>query len=129
MKLSLKVLSILTLIFAVNFTVTAQRNGAQRNPEQKVKKHTDRQVEKLSLDKRQADRVAQINLRHVRSVQEARKANKGDREAMKAIRKEIQTSTKLEMRSVLTQDQYIAYEELLANRKSKVKMKKRKRRK
>lgn len=128
MKLSIKVLSILAFIFAMNFSVTAQQTDrGPRNPEQKVKKLTARLVEKLSLDQYQAERVEQINLAHVRSVQEARAANKGDKEAMKAIRMNIRTTTMNEMKTVLTPDQYVAYEEILANRKGKGKKKKRRR--
>ena len=121
MKLSIKVLSMLALIFAVSFTATAaqQTKKHPRNPEQFAKRHTTKLVKKLSLDHYQAAAVEEINLRSARGLQKARKISNGDRIAMKKARKKINNAKHYEMKQVLTPKQYIAYEHLLAERKAK----------
>ena len=109
----MKFLAFIALFFTFTFAANAQRGDGQRlAPEDMAEKETTRMVEKLSLDQTQAAKIKEINLTYAKKMQAAHEDNKGDREAMKEIGAAIDTEKSAELKQVLTQSQFTAYEQM-----------------
>ena len=77
-------------------------------------------VEKLSLDQGQTEKVKAINIDYTQQMKDALEANKGkDRSAMKSIMDNLDKGKAMEMKSVLTAEQFEIYQEMKAKRMSK----------
>lgn len=113
MKSSIKFLAIIALFFTFNFAANAQRGvGQQHDPKQMAERQTTQMVEQLTLDETQTAKVKEINLTYAKKMQEAREDNKDNREAMKEIGAAINLEKSTEMKQVLTEAQFKAYEEM-----------------
>ncbi|MEM1322419.1 MAG: DUF4890 domain-containing protein [Bacteroidota bacterium] len=117
MNKSIKILAVIAFVFTLSFAASAQRGGRSIDPEQMAEKETTQMVEKLSLDAQQTADVKAINLAYANKMKEAREANKGDRAAMKEVRKTINQARSTELKEILTAEQFQAYEEMQANRR------------
>lgn len=117
MKLSIKFLAIVALVFTFNFAANAQRGDRQPpSPEKMAERQTTRMVEHLALSETQAAQVQQIHLAYAQKMHEARENNEGNREAMKEIRTAINTEKETELQQVLTAEQFQTYAETKAKR-------------
>lgn len=113
MKSSIKFLAIIALFFTFNFAANAQRGvGQQHDPKQMAERQTTQMVEQLTLDETQTAKVKEINLTYAKKMQEAREDHKDNREAMKEIGAAINLEKSTEMKQVLTEAQFKAYEEM-----------------
>lgn len=116
-KSPIKFLAIIALFFAISFTANAQRGDRQAlSPEQIAEKETTRLVEKLSLNETQTAQVQEITLAYAKQLQEAHENNEGDRAALKEIRTAINTEKTTELQQVLTEEQFIALDEIQAKK-------------
>lgn len=117
MKLSIKILAIIALLLTFSFAANAQRGDRQApEPEEMAERQTAGMVEHLSLDENQAVQVAAINLTYANKMKEAHENNEGDREAMKEIRATIDAEKAAELKLLLTEEQFIAFEKMLAEK-------------
>jgi len=88
--------------------------------EERAERNTARVVEKLSLDQSQTEKVKAINIDYTQQMKDALEANKGkDRSAMKSIMDNLDKGKAMEMKSVLTAEQFEIYQEMKAKRMSK----------
>ncbi|MEM1120248.1 MAG: DUF4890 domain-containing protein [Bacteroidota bacterium] len=117
MKSPIKFVVIIALFFAFTFSANAQRGDRPpRDPAQMAERQTTQMVEKLGLDEIQTVKVKEINLAYAKKMQEAHEDNEGNREALREIRTAINTEKSAELKLILTEEQFSAYEEMQAKR-------------
>ena len=117
MKSSIKVFAAILFFFAVCTAVNAQRGGGQPpSPEDMAARQTDQMTKKLNLDEAQTAKVKEINLTYAKKMLETRENNRGDRQAMREAITPIQEEKNAELKTILTEEQYKSYEEMLAKR-------------
>lgn len=122
MKSSIKFLAIIALFFTFNFAANAQRGGGkQPDPAQMAERETTQMVEKLGLNDTQAVKVKEINLTYAKKMQEAMAGREENRDAMKEIGAAIQKEKSAEMKIVLLEKQFKAYEKMQAEQGDRMK--------
>ena len=114
MKLSFKFLILAALLFSFSFAATAQRGGQSMDPTEIAAKETARLTEELNLTDIQVEKAKEISLTYAGKLQQAKQENKGNRDAMKTIQEAITSEKTAEMKMILTEDQFKAYEALIA---------------
>jgi|GEM_PF-930115 Spy/CpxP family protein refolding chaperone len=98
----------------------SRKGGQKMTIEERAERNTARMVEKLSLDQSQTEKVKAINIDYTQQMKDALEANKGkDRSAMKSIMDNLDKGKAMEMKSVLTAEQFEIYQEMKAKRMSK----------
>ena len=114
MKLSKNVFLLAALFLFMGFNADAQRRGGPPSPEEMSAKQTEHMTEKLGLSDDQAAEVEAINLAYAKKMQEAHEENGGDRNAMQQIMTAIESEKAAEMKTVLSAEQFKAFEEMQA---------------
>ena len=105
---------ILALLFvSVSLPIIAQPGG-NFDPEERVKRQTERLVTALDLTPEQATQVEEINREEMQKMMEAREQNQGDREAMMEIRKNSMAERDAKFKEIFTDEQWVKYEEFKA---------------
>lgn len=108
-------------------TIKAERKGkrgkhkgghANMNPEERAQKHTERMTEQLGLSTTQASQIQSIILQYGNRKKALRESS-SDKEAMKANMKNLKTSQKAAIESVLTPAQVTKLEAIKAEHKGK----------
>ena len=113
MKSSIKFLAITALFVTFTFAINAQRGGGESlAPEKMAEKQTAQMVKELGINDMQTSQITSINLAYAKEMQEAHKANKDNRDAMKEISSAIQSRKNAEMKLVLTEAQFKTYGEV-----------------
>lgn len=119
MKLSIKFLAIVAVLFSFSLTAFAQRGDKSITPEQRAEKVTARMTEKLELDASQAARVKDLNLTFATKMKAIKAAHNGDREASRAEAKAVKEDHKLALQEVLTEEQWTKFEKHMKKRRDK----------
>ncbi|MCL1943640.1 MAG: DUF4890 domain-containing protein [Candidatus Azobacteroides sp.] len=94
--------------------ISASVFGQQRqrfSPEDMAKKQTEQMTESLSLTDEQKAKVEAINLKYAQKQQQAFQSDKVERQARMEEMKKNHDDKDLELKSVLTSDQYTAYQQ------------------
>uniref|UniRef100_UPI0032164B02 hypothetical protein n=1 Tax=uncultured Draconibacterium sp. TaxID=1573823 RepID=UPI0032164B02 len=114
-------LVIMIVVFGMTISL-AQNRGGQRSfdPEERAKRQTEQLTELLGLDKAQAKKVHELNLKAGKEMSEMRQGMQsgGDREAMREKMMEARKKQNAEMKKILSADQYKKYEKYLEERRS-----------
>ena len=99
------------------------RGGRDMDPEARAERQTKGMQERLSLTEGQLPIIKSINLKYAQKMQEAREEAEGDREAMRSTMNALRGQKKVELKAILTQEQFEALEaweeERRANRQGK----------
>lgn len=113
------------MFFAILFGTTismAQYGGGQRmNPEDMAKRQTAELKEKLGLDKAQEKKVYDLNLESGKKMAKMRddmQGGGGDRDSMREKFTKMREEQNVEMKKILTADQYKKYEKYLEERRA-----------
>jgi len=119
-----KIALLLSVLFVFVIAGKAQPQGGPRgpmNPEDMAKRQTEKLKETLKLSADQEKKVYDINLKYAKKRSEMFKAGMqgGDRDAMREKMTQMQTEESKEMKTVLTADQYTAYEKYLEEQRQK----------
>lgn len=100
------IVACLTLLGAM--TVQAQgkhHKGEMKTPEQRAEHKTNMLKDSLNLTDDQAEKILAINLDAEKKMDEAREANKGDREKMKEAMMTINKERREKIKALLTDEQ------------------------
>jgi len=126
-------------LFAAGMTIAQERGGGARpsrtqqggpggnrgdrpqmNPEEMLKRQTQRLVEDLKLNKDQEAKVTAINKKYMEKQNvdwsKMRDASEAERTKMREERAKIQTEKDKEIKALLTADQVKLYDEMLKKR-------------
>ncbi len=116
MKFSIKFFLVANLIvFLFSCSAKAQRGANAATPDLVAEELTTALVEKLKLSEDQTIKVKKINLNYVRKIKEVRADYGSNREDMKEIMMAVNKEKNLEIRSVLTEEQIEAFEQMQAS--------------
>ncbi|SMO70472.1 hypothetical protein SAMN06265379_105157 [Saccharicrinis carchari] len=113
------------LMVLVTIPLQAQNQRGQRNtgtPEEMAAKQTERMKQNLGLSLEQTTKVEAINLKFVKKQREIRKAPGQDRTAMREAMAQVRKDRQLELKSVLSADQFkkmIDWEKEMIQRRGK----------
>ncbi len=99
-------------IFVFSCTVTAQGGANSATPDIVAAELTSVLVEKLKLTEDQSTRVKEINLNYAEKIQEVRTTHAGNRDDMKEIMMAVNKEKNSEIRSVLTEEQIEAFDQM-----------------
>jgi Spy/CpxP family protein refolding chaperone len=95
-------------------------NRPQMNPEEMLKRQTQRLVEELKLNKDQEAKVTAINKKYMEKQSmdwsKMRDASEAERTKMREERTKIQAEKDKEIKTILTADQVKLYDEMLKKR-------------
>ena len=100
------------LLFAITtLSVTAQERGPRViDPEERADKQTERMTTDLTLDEKQQEQVRAINLKYVTQqrdyIMAMRESGTRDREALRTQRETWRKDRMVELKQVLTSEQY-----------------------
>lgn len=112
MKVSINVFLFTALFVFMGFNADAQRRGGPPSPEDMAAKQTEEMTAKLGLSEGQAARVEAINLTFAERMQVAREDYGDNRSDMEKIMTAIKDEKSAEMKAVLSEEQYEAFEEM-----------------
>ena len=120
----MKKLGLLLMIVLIGTSISmAQNRGGQRNdPKEFAKKQTEELTEHLDLDKKQEKQVSELNLKAAEQMFAMRKEmadGNGDRDAMRAKLQEMRKKQNVEMKKILSEDQYKKYQKYVEERRAK----------
>ena len=108
----MKKLLVLSIMFVATFAyATAQQGGPFQNmtPEQQAKAQTDRMIELLSLNADQKTKVEAVELDIAKQQAAKMQNNQGNREAMMAVRQEMDKIRDEKYKPLLTDAQFKKY--------------------
>jgi len=86
--------------------------GREFNPEEMVKRQTEQMVKDLGLNDTQKTKVEAINKKYSTKMGEIFQSAGGDREKAREKMKAMRTEKNVELKGVLTAEQYTKFEEL-----------------
>ncbi len=104
---------LLIALFLSTSQMFAQGRRPQADPDTMAARLSKLMVDNLELTEEQANSVEEINLKYANQLAEVRDQNRDDREAMRASLDEIRVARNEEMETLLTEEQYVAYKELM----------------
>lgn len=135
-----KIIFILALIIAISNTYAQSDNskgkgkgngdgsgnkekgkGKSLSPEERADKITLRLKEKLSLTEEQTPKVKQITLTRVNAIKAAKDASKDDKKAFGQERKKLVQAWEVDLKGILTPEQFTKYTAYKEEQKKKVK--------
>jgi Spy/CpxP family protein refolding chaperone len=97
-----------------------QGNRGQFNPEEMLKRQTQRMVEELKLNKDQEQKLAAINKKYMEKQsgdwQKMRDASSEERAKMRESMQKMQAEKDKEIKAILTADQVKLYDDMLKKR-------------
>lgn len=112
--------------FAPLFILHAQPSGGrgfQGTPEESAKRQTEMMVEKLTLSEAQASRIQDINLKYALKMKAARDSMpEGDWQMMRQKMTTIRQEQDVELRKMMTSDQWTIYEQWKEEQRAKREM-------
>jgi hypothetical protein len=105
----------------ISTQVTGQGYGGRSmDPNQLAERQTADMVDSLALSEAQASKVAEVNLKYAKKMQEMRSSMEGDWSQMREVMMKVRTDRLEEMKTYLTTDQHAKWlkieEERRANR-------------
>ncbi len=109
MKAFIKVSFVLLALLATQL-VYAQRGDRDMDPEARAERQTESMKERLSLTDDQLPIIKSINLKYAQKMKEARDGAEGDWESMRGTMKALNEQKKVELKAVLTEEQFKALE-------------------
>ena len=115
MKILVRNLALLILLFAFT-TVQAQRGERNADPTARAKQQTEEMAEKLSLSKKQAEKVGEINLKYAQQMKTAREEMRNNENAdWSSMRETMQTMRKEQnddLKNIMTSAQFEKWEQI-----------------
>jgi hypothetical protein len=97
------------LLFTSGQAVSAQET--KKSPEEKAKVLTERMKEKLTLIDDQSSKVYEINLKYIKKNEQLQNSSGGRPSKLKTLKANQEAKDK-ELKSVLSSEQYEAYQQL-----------------
>ena len=113
---TLKVTAIALFMAATNLVCAQGLEGKSKSAEEKASIETKALVEKLGLSSTQEKTVSTAALQRAKQVETDREKYKGDKEGMKAARKQSDQTFENSVKNVLTPDQKTKYEQMLKDK-------------
>ena len=108
------------LIFAAVLTImvsiTAHSQNSRPSSEEFVKKQTEQMVKDLDLNEKQTKQVSDLNTKFAEQMKKARDENQGNRDKMRASMKKMRDDRNIELKKILTDEQYNKHLELQEKR-------------
>jgi len=119
MKKATNHIAVLAILFLMAFQSFAQQGGGRRNmePKEMAERQTTEMKESLELTADQLPKVEALNLKYAEKLGEARDASDGDRESMRSTMMEMMKEKDVEMKKILTAEQWTKFE---ADRKERM---------
>jgi len=108
----------LALFMAITNLVCAQQQGG-KTPEERATKHSQKLTQELSLNADQQKSAYAACLTRAQQMDADRAQNQGNKEGMKAGRKQINETFETSMNQVLTPEQKTKWEQIKADEKAK----------
>ena len=109
------------MVWTLSFTSAsfAQQGGGQRNmePKEMAERQTNQMKESLELTAEQLPKVEVLNLKYAEKFGKARDQANGDRESMRSTMMEMMKEKDVELKKILTADQWTKFE---ADRKERM---------
>ena len=121
MKVSIKFITAIVLLFAFSININAQRGDRrERSPEMRAERQNARLVEELGLDETKAAQLKDINLVFTEKIATVRKAEEEkQRAAMKAKLEPLRAEQEAAIKQLLTPEQAAKFDELKAMREER----------
>jgi len=91
--------------------------GGQFDPEEMVKRQTERMVEDLGLNADQTKKVEDLNRKYGAKMGELFQSAQGDREGMRAKMDKLREEKDAELKLILTEEQFVKYLEIEKKRR------------
>ncbi len=112
MKITKRIWSVAFLLMIGMVALQAQRQPERppMEPEKMAQRQTEKMTEHLSLDEKQAEKVAAINLKYARQHQSEMEKGKAEREVRKAEHQKVHDAKMAELKQILTEEQYAKLE-------------------
>lgn len=118
-----RVLIIIAILFitASSFAQQANRENKRMSPEERIKKQTERLAESLNLNQEQTENVQVLNEKYSKKMKEIlQKTKEKTREGLKEKADSLNTTKDAEMKEILTEEQFVLYQELQKKRKERM---------
>lgn len=99
------------------------RRGDRKNvtPEMQAQRMTDRMVKEYSLNEKQAKELQAANLEYTKQMQANREQAKADKKQKREEMKTKRDAREAQLKKILTEDQYTAYQKKQAEREKGMK--------
>ncbi len=117
--LKLALSALLFLVFSINIQAQPPGGGERptMDPVKRAEKQTAMMTEQLTLSEAQATKVHEINLKYAEQSKTMREANT-DRSAMREQMTALRTAQDAELKTMLTSDQWAAWEKIQAEQRA-----------
>lgn len=115
-------LVVMVVVLAATVSMAQNRGGNDVNPKERAEREVQTLTEKLDLSKDQQAKVYDVVLKGNNDLVKMRKqrsAGGGDRDAMREKMKSVRTDQNKEMKKILSDSQWEAYEKYQEERRSK----------
>lgn len=116
----MKKILIFFMLFSLGLTVSAQRQKRSFDPKTRAKAQSEKLKTQLKLNDKQEKDVFNAYFDFYKKQQEIFK-NKGDREKMMKEMQKLRTDLDKKLQKILTKEQYKIYQNILKERKKKMK--------
>ncbi len=116
MKSIIRLVAIQAFVFTLGYAGMAQPGGPRLSPEEMAERQTTQLAEKLELDEAQKSKVQEINLAFAQKLKAMREEGRDNREAMREKRETAQSERMAQLKEVLSEEQFKAFEEIQSER-------------
>ncbi|HKC67056.1 MAG TPA: hypothetical protein VKG26_02420 [Bacteroidia bacterium] len=116
---SLKIAALSLFMLVANFTWAQQNNQNSKTPEERATEHSTMLTQKLGLSADQQKSVYTACLQRAQQNEADRTKYQGDREGMRAARKQSNDAFDASMDKILTADQKTKYQQLKQEEEAK----------
>ena len=116
---SLKIAALSLFMLVANFTWAQQNNQNSKTPEERATEHSNALTQKLGLSTDQQKSVYAACLQRAQQSDADRTKYQGDREGMRAARKQNNDTFDASMDKILTADQKTKYQQLKQEEEAK----------
>lgn len=116
MKSIIRLVAIQAFVFTLGYAAMAQPGGPRLSPEEMAERQTTHMTEKLELDDAQKSKVQEINLAFAQKLKAMREEGRDNREAMREKRETAQGERMAQLKEVLSEEQFKAFEEIQSER-------------
>lgn len=114
------VVPVFFLMFISSVTsISAQNRSPRADPDTMAARLTNLMAEKLELTEEQVGSIAEINLKNTKELVALREEYRGNREEMRSEAEKIREERDIEMKGILTEDQFVKYEALMEEQQNR----------
>lgn len=116
MKSIFRLVAMQAFVFTLSYAALAQPGGPPPSPEEMAKRQTTHLAEELDLDDAQKAKLQEINLAFAQKLEAMREEGRDHREAMREKRETVQKERVAQLKEVLSEEQFKAFEEMKSDR-------------